>query len=82
MGSPQESTGARIVPFPQPTGAGRPQPQPATRVGLPGRTAAGREGAITSDQLLDMIALAEPLPNTILDGLVTRLVDVAGRLRR
>lgn len=26
-------------------------------------------------------ALAEPLPNTILDGLVTRLVDVAGRLR-
>lgn len=33
-------------------------------------------GAFTPER-----TLAEPLPNTILDGLVTRLVDVAGRLR-
>lgn len=62
MDSPQESTGARIVPFPQPAALGRPQLQPATRIGVPGRTEAEREGAITSDQLLDIIALAEPLP--------------------
>ncbi|MGC4191755.1 MAG: DUF309 domain-containing protein [Thermomicrobiales bacterium] len=56
--SPQESTGARIVPFPQPTAEGRPQPRTTPRIGTPGRTGE----TITSDQLLDMIALAEPLP--------------------
>lgn len=50
MDSRQESTGARIVPF----------PQVQSQIGTPARS--GREGTITSDQLLDMIALAEPLP--------------------
>lgn len=68
MDSPQESTGGRIVPFPQSQTPGSPQPRrmpvpppppshaPAERIGDQ------RDGAITSDQLLDMIALAEPLP--------------------
>lgn len=64
MDSPQESSGARIVPFPQPVGPGRPQSRPSSqpRTGMPGRASGGGDGAITSDQLLDMIALAEPLP--------------------
>lgn len=76
MDSPQESTGARIVPFPQPTTPGRPQGSPQSRpASQPGPGTSGRitgeigsgtgsrsHEAITSDQLLDMIALAAPLP--------------------
>ncbi|MGN6483845.1 MAG: DUF309 domain-containing protein, partial [Thermomicrobiales bacterium] len=72
MDSPQESTGARIVPFPQPAAPGRPQGSPQSRPAsqsgpgtsgrITGEIGRGSHEALTSDQLLDMIALAEPLP--------------------